>query len=124
MTTHVIKTRVSPDVKAQVNEEAQRQLLTESIWLRRVVDAALRSTPVSEATLIRRADIGPAHERFRFGHRCVGSAKTRVCIRIRHGDRLILRERAEARGMPAATYIAALVRAHLRGLTPLPSQEV
>jgi hypothetical protein len=48
MVTEVIKTRVSPDTKARVNEAAQRQLLPESVWLRRAVDAALRSAPVSE----------------------------------------------------------------------------
>ena len=94
MTTHVIKTRVSPEIKARVNEEAQRQLLTESIWLRRAVNAALRSAPISEDTFFRRADIGTAHERLRFGHRCEGADKTRICIRVRHSDRLILRERA------------------------------
>jgi len=124
VTTHVIKTRVSPEIKARVNEEAQRQLLTESIWLRRLVDAALRGTPVSEDTLIRRLVIAPSYERLSYGHRCEGSAKPRICIRVRPADRLILRERAEARGMPAATYIAALVRAHLRALAPLPSEEV
>jgi Bacterial mobilisation protein (MobC) len=124
MTTHVIKTRVAPEMKVRVNEEAQRQLLTESIWLRRVVDAALRNAPVSEESLIRRAGSGSWHERFRDGHRCEEPARTRICLRIRHGDRLILRERAEARGMPAATYIAALVRAHLRTLAPLPCEEV
>jgi hypothetical protein len=124
LSTHVIKTRVSPDTKVRVNEEAQRQLLTESVWLRRVVDAALRSVPVSEDTLIRRVGIGPSRERLRSGHPCEGAARARICIRIRHSDRLILRERAEARGMPAATYIAALVRAHLRALAPLPSEEV
>lgn len=111
-------------MKVRVNEEAQRQLLTESIWLRRVVDAALRSTAVSEDTFIRRVGIGASHERFRDGHGCEGAARTRICIRVRHGDRLILRERAETRGMPAATYIAALVRAHLRALAPLPGEEV
>jgi len=121
MVTEVIKTRVSPDTKVRVIEAAQRQLLTESVWLRRAVDAALRSTPVSEDTLIDRAGTGPSPERPGFGHR---TARVRICIRIRHDDGLILRERAEARGMPAATYIAVLVRAHLRTLAPLPSEEV
>ncbi len=111
MVTEFIKARVSLDTKARVNEAAQRQLLTESVWLRRAVDAALRNTPASEDALIHRAGIRPSPE----GHSVrPGSARTRICIRIRHGDRLILRERAEARGMPAATYIAVLVRAHLR----------
>jgi hypothetical protein len=121
MVTEVIKTRVSPDIKARVNEAAQRQLLTESVWLRRVVDAALRSAPSSHEALPHRAGIGRSPEGPGLGPR---SARTRICIRIRHGDRLILRERAEARGMPAATYIAVLVRAHLRALAPLPSEEL
>jgi hypothetical protein len=124
LTTHVIKTRVSPEMKARVNDEARRQLLTESIWLRRVVEGALPSTPVPEDALIHRQVVGPSHEKSRFGQRCEGAARTRICIRVRHSDRLILRERAEARGMPAATYIAALVRVHLRALAPLPSEEV
>lgn len=121
MVTEFIKTRVSPDTKARVNEAAQRQLLTESVWLRRAVDAALRNTPASEDALIHRAGIRPSPDGPSFGLR---SARTRICTRIRHDDGLILRERAEARGMPAATYIAVLVRAHLRTLAPLPSEEV
>jgi hypothetical protein len=121
MVTEFIKTRVSPDTKARVNEAAQRQLLTESVWLRRAVDAALRNTPASEDILVHRAGIRPSPEGHSVGPR---SARTRICIRIRHDDGLILRERAEARGMPAATYIAVLVRAHLRALAPLPSEEV
>jgi hypothetical protein len=48
---------------------AQRQWLTESVWLRRVVDAALRSAPVSEDALIHRAGIGPSPEGPGFGPR-------------------------------------------------------
>ena len=121
MVTEVIKARVSPDTKMRVDEAAQRQLLTESVWLRRAIDAALRSEPVSEDGLIHRARIGRSQEEPSFGPR---SARTRICIRVRHGDTLILRERAEARGMPAATYIAVLLRAHLRALAPLPSEEI
>lgn len=33
-------------------------------------------------------------------------------------------DRAEARGMRAATYAAVVMRAHLRGLTPLPTTEL
>src|SRR5262249_19793028 len=39
-------------------------------------------------------------------------------------DRRLLHERAAARCMPAATYVSVLVRAHLRGLTPLPKEEL
>ena len=58
MVTDVLKTRVSPDTKARVNEAVQRQLLTESVGLRRVVDAALRNSPVSEVTITDRASMG------------------------------------------------------------------
>jgi hypothetical protein len=37
---------------------------------------------------------------------------------------MLLRERAAARGMPSATYLAVLTRAHLRGLAPLPKAEL
>jgi hypothetical protein len=121
MVTVFIKTRVSPDTKAAVNEAARRQLLTESVWLRRAVDAALRNESVSEDALKHRVGVRPSPERSSFGPR---DARTRICIRIRHGDQLILRERAEARGMPAATYISVLVRSHLQALAPLPSEEM
>jgi hypothetical protein len=48
---------------------------------------------------------------------------SRLTVRIRPEDQLLLRERATARGMPAATYVSVLTRAHLRGLAPLPKAE-
>jgi hypothetical protein len=48
----------------------------------------------------------------------------RFSIRLRPDDRLLLRERARARGMPAATYVSVLARAHLRSLSPLPKEEL
>jgi hypothetical protein len=36
----------------------------------------------------------------------------------------MLNERAAARGMASATYVAVLVRSHLRNLAPLPKQEL
>lgn len=124
--SQVIKTRVSPDTKARVSEEAQRELLTESIWLRRVVGAALARAPESGNRLSRRAVDGILNEDPRHGQRrdAAGTARKRLYVRLRHDDLLILQERAEGRGMPASTYIAALVRAHLRVLAPLPREEL
>jgi hypothetical protein len=48
----------------------------------------------------------------------------RLSVRLRPDDQLLLRERARARGMPAATYVSVLVRAHLRALSPLPKEEL
>ena len=105
-----LKTRVSPETKARVQAVAQRQLLTESIWLRRTVDAALST---SDET---RPDI-PARAKESLRGRC-------LYVRLRPEDRLLLTDRAAARGMPAATYVSVLTRAHLRGLAPLPKAEL
>lgn len=48
----------------------------------------------------------------------------RLTIRLMADDCLLLRERAGARSIPAATYVSMLVRAHLRALTPLPREEL
>ena len=105
-----LKARVSPDVKARVQQAARQQLITESIWLRRSVDAALRSEPSD------RLDIPLRSERVAF--------RSRVYVRLTPEDRLLLKERAAARGMATATYVSVLVRAHLRSLTPLPRDEL
>ena len=121
-----IKAKVSDDVKARVREAAERELLTESLWLRRAVDAALRDSRPSADTLNRRVLGGSSGERGHHGPRqgVASAARMRLNVRLRHDDRLILQERAEARGMPAATYVAALVRTHLRALAPLPREEL
>jgi hypothetical protein len=46
-----------------------------------------------------------------------------LTVRIRPDDQLLLRERAAARGMAAATYVSVLTRSHLRSLAPLPRAE-
>ncbi len=45
-------------------------------------------------------------------------------IRLGADDQLLLPERAAARGMPPATYVSVLTRAHLRSLAPLPKEEL
>lgn len=52
------------------------------------------------------------------------SRDTRLTIRLIHEDRALLRERAAARTMAAATYVSYLIRAHLRQLAPLPEREL
>jgi hypothetical protein len=48
----------------------------------------------------------------------------RLTIRLMPGDCLLLRERAAARSIAAATYVSILVRSHLRAITPLPKEEL
>jgi len=50
--------------------------------------------------------------------------RARVYLRLRPGDHAMLRERAANRGLPSATYVSMLVRAHLRGMPPLPDREL
>jgi hypothetical protein len=49
---------------------------------------------------------------------------TRLNVRLRGDDRRQLCDRAAARSMKPATYMAALVRSHLRSLAPLPKKEL
>jgi Bacterial mobilisation protein (MobC) len=48
----------------------------------------------------------------------------RLMIRLHPDDQILLRDRAAARGMPPATYVSVLTRAHLRSLAPLPKEEL
>jgi hypothetical protein len=54
----------------------------------------------------------------------VNPASERITIRLRAGDRQRIRERAAARRMKDAGYLAALVRAHVVANPPLPVAEL
>jgi hypothetical protein len=121
-----LKTRVSSETKERVHALAEQQLITESVWLKRLVTAALRDDPEfnsaktrSESTSSKTVLSAAVLETD--GDEIPGM---RVCIRLRPDDRLLLRERASARRMPSATYVSVLLRAHLRNLTPLPKEEL
>jgi len=111
--TQFLKTRVSPDIKRRVQQAASRQLITESIWLKRLVIQALsesrESVPDAIGSTIR-ADRD--------------SRDARLCVRLRQDDRLLLHGRAAARGMAPATFVSVLVRSHLRGIAPVPREEL
>jgi hypothetical protein len=108
--TQLIAARVTPDTKAQFRALADRQQLTESALLKRLITLTIQSVA------------GSGGEAFKPSHRrTVGS---RVCIRLRAEDQLLLQERAGARQMAAATYAGVLIRAHLRSLPPLPRHEL
>lgn len=52
------------------------------------------------------------------------AASDRITIRLRPGDGLEVIRRATERGMKPATYISALIRAHITANPPLPAAEV
>jgi hypothetical protein len=51
-------------------------------------------------------------------------ATDRITIRLKPGDRNALNLRAEASGLPASRYLAALVRAHIAASPPLTVAEM
>ncbi len=99
---------VDAETKLRFGNAAARQGLSESALLKRLVGQMLASVP--EETL------APSSS--------VDLRDARVTVRLVPEDRTLLRERAVARNMPAATYVSVLVRTHLRQLAPLPDREL
>lgn len=117
--TEFLKTRVPTATKALVRAAAEREYLTEATWFRRAIESALAAESSAEA--------GAGAQPFRDGrgHKRAGRGDgARLYVRLRPDDRLLLRERASGRGMPAATYVSVLTRSHLRNLPPLPKEEL
>jgi hypothetical protein len=106
-----IHCRVSATTKAALGAVARHQGLTDSALLKRMIDLALQS-----ASAVAGPSAVAAGE--------VASRASRVTVRLRPDDQLLLRERASARGMAPATYVSVLVRSHLRSLAPLPREEL
>ena len=108
---------MTPDLKERVTDIARDEFLTESIWLRRLVLRELQAVslkaPVPRGTTVIRGQCTRRREPI-----------SSLYIRLRKEDRLLLHERAAARGMASATYASVLVRSHLRSLAPLPKDEL
>lgn len=111
--TQFLKTRVSLEEKQRVHALASQLLITESVWLKRLVIRALGESAASLPEAIASQSQPERHTR-----------DARLYVRLRPEDRLLLYERAAARGMAPATYASFLVRAHLRSLAPLPKEEL
>lgn len=104
-----IGARVTPEMKSLLRVLAEREQKTESALVRQLLEVVLRT---STAGGITRPD-----------ERAKVNREIRLSVRLDPNDGLLLRERAAARCMPPATYVAALVRSHLRGIAPLLKQE-
>lgn len=116
--TEVVKARVSSEMKRQAKALAERELLTETAWLKRLIIRELRaaseagsSVSVDAVRLPPEAVRGPSN------------GVKRVYVRLCPEDWLLLEARAAARGLRPATYLAVLARSHLRSLAPLPKDE-
>lgn len=116
--TEILSTRVTPEVKERVAGAVRQEFLTESIWLRRLVLRELREG--SEGAAQHHTDLPNPRGRCST-QRMPGAG---LYVRLRPEDRLLLHERAAARGMASATYVSVLLRSHLRSLAPLPKDEL
>jgi hypothetical protein len=123
--TRLLRTCVSSEVKARVHAVAEQQFIKESVWLRTLVITALRELALDETTVSRKSrTIDSVHRSGVLQTDGEDKPGTRLAVRLHPEDRLLLRERANARGMPSATYVSVLVRAHLRQLAALPKDEL
>lgn len=106
----VVRCRVSSETKALLQNIAAREQVTESALVRPLLETLVRTFATERSAISNSGD--------------TGMRAKRLSIRLLPNDRLLLRERASSRGMPSATYVAVLVRSHLRKLTPLPVEEL
>jgi hypothetical protein len=104
-----IQCRIDPQLKLRLQAIAVQRGLTESTVLKHLVIAAVGMATASDARVLAVEQIGP---------------RARVYVRLRPGDHVLLRARAARRGLASATYVSMLVRAHLRGVSPLPDREL
>jgi hypothetical protein len=108
---HFIVARVSSETKARLHAFAEREQLSESALLRRLVEFVLLKAGLSPIITERPTGARPLRT-------------ARLMIRLGRDDQILLRDRAAARGMAPATYVSVLTRAHLRSLAPLPKEEL
>jgi hypothetical protein len=107
-----IQCRVSQATKAALRAVAERQHLTESALLKRMLYLVLQTVGVAA---VRDAAVATDDRPAR---------RARLYVRLTRGDRQLLQARSAARCLAPATYASILLRAHLRALTPLPEAEL
>ena len=114
-TTHMagnpcIQCRVSREAKARLHAIAHDRGVTESDLLKKLVDVALlQGTGTPDLNIAQPVS--------------AVSRNTRVFVRLRREDHLLLRGRAAGRGMAAATYASIVLGTHLRGVARIPDRE-
>jgi Bacterial mobilisation protein (MobC) len=120
--TEFLKARVVPEIKLRVKAIADRDLISEATWLKRLVlreILACDTAPGGEFESSRPEGIRrPIRET-----RGAKQGGKPMLVRLRNEDRLLLEARGEAWGMRPATYASVILRSHLRKLTPLPKDE-
>jgi hypothetical protein len=110
VTSTYIAARFPVETKGRFVAAARRQGISESMLLKRLVNAALMTAEPGNPP--EPAMVEPV------------AASGKISVRLRSDDLLLLRERAQKREMPTATYVSVLIRSHLRRLPPLPTEEL
>jgi len=105
-----IQCRVTPQMKELVRELALREQVTESALVKRLLAVIVRTSTSTPLPRVERSD--------------QTNREARLYVRLDPEDRMMLTDRAAARGMRSATYVSVLVRSHLRGVAPLPKGEL
>ena len=105
-----VAARVTPEMKTLLRALAGREQVTESALVRQLLEVMLRRSAMEGFPRL------DALEKV--------SRDARLTVRLEPDDRILLCQRATARGMRSATYVSVLVRSHLRNLAPLPREEL
>lgn len=106
-----IQCRVPQAMKVALRAAAERQQLTESALLKRMLELVLHAGGAADI-----GDAAVAADR--------PARQARLYVRLATGDRQLLQARSAARCLAPATYASVLLRAHLRALTPVPETEL
>lgn len=114
--SRVIATRVPPDTKAHFAALAARHHLSASTLLAKMVDEVLKTN--GEISL------GSGAQRFPHELESDVGVADRITLRLRKGDRALAAERARARGMKTASYLALLIHNHVRDAAVPPPNEL
>ena len=105
-----VQFRVTPEMKTLLRALAEREQISESALVRQLVETMLRMQVKAGMPAL------AALEK--------ESRDARVYVRLEESVRVQLMKRALERGMPSATYLAGLAKAHLCGVAPLPKEEL
>lgn len=105
--TH-IATWVGAETKQRFGAVAAQLGLSESAFLKRLVELNLQSTQAAAVTIPEPPATSVRGARF--------------SVRLRPDDRVLLGERAATRGLATATYVSIVLRTHLRGVAPFPER--
>ena len=105
-----IQIRVTSEIKARLQALAEREGMAESALVRQLLVSMLRVQTSATGVTVADADPTPRD--------------ARLYVRLRLDDKKLLKARAKVRGIPAATYVSLLVRAHLHRVAPIPETEL